>query len=172
MAGLGSGGFIEITFQITGQRAVRQKLATWGRHIESLAPAWEQVGEDLLGDFTANFDSEGGGFGTFAAWPQLAASTIADRLRKGFAPGPMLERTGLLRQSVTERMTPGNLFLVEPNRLTVGTYVPYARFHQSGTSRMPARPIVGISWDRRSAIVKRLGDYVREQARQAGLRGA
>lgn len=174
----GESGYVRIRFQVEGQKEIVRRLATFGQQIETLAPAWEQVGQDLLDDFAANFAQEGGFFRKSANWPQLAPATVKDRLRRGYGGAhPMLERTGLLRQSVSERGTPGNVFLVEANSLTIGTSYPVAKWHQDGTrrkdgtQRMPARPVVGISWNRRSAIVKRLGDYVRTQLAANGLEG-
>lgn len=164
-------GFIRITFEISGEEVINRRLASWGARIDSLEPAWEQAGTDLLKDFAANFDYEGDLFDRASdGWPVLAWSTVRDRIRRGYdGEHPILERTGQLRQSVTQRMAPGNVFQATRNQLVVGTYDPIAKYHQYGTSRMPPRPIVGVTRNRRAAIVKVLVDYVREEARRQGL---
>lgn len=180
------GGFIPITFSYDGYKGPAQivrKLAIAANHIESLEPAWEQVGEDLLGDFRQNFDQEGGAFGAgaWAKWAPLRPSTIADRLRKGYGGAhPILERTGTLRAGVTQRGAPGNVFEVGPNYLVVGTTVPYAIYHNSSAPRksnLPRRPIIGLSNERKGygghegTIMTRLREYVHQQIQAAGLGG-
>ncbi len=168
MAG-GGPGFITITISGAQQFDLKvRQFDSWGMAIRDLTPAWTEIGEDLLGDFAQNMVREGGFFGG-GTWPPLAASTIADKQRQGYGMMPMLWRTGELAESLSERNAPGNIFDARPDSLTVGTSVRYAGFHQYGTSRMLRRSIVGISFARRSLIVKRLDDFIREQARAAGL---
>lgn len=165
-----SGGFVRITFQIDGLKEIRRRIASWGASIQTLEPAWDDVGKGVSADFMLNMIGEGGVF-TRKMWPQLAASTVADRLRLGYGgTNPILQRTGALALSL-EPGGPGNVFQTTPNSLTIGTSIWYAGFHQKGAPRahIPARPIVGISFARRSLIVRTLGDYVREQARQQGF---
>ena len=182
-------GYINITFKIAGQTEINRKLTAYGQDITDLSPAWEQVGNLLLSDFAVNFAQEGGYFGK-GAWAQWAplkggdtvppTSTVRDRIRKGYGGAhPILERTSQLRQSLTQRGTPGNIFDVRPMGLTVGTATPYARFHQFGTSKMPARLIVGVPSVRlgygrgntqSGSILNILQQYVMARARAAGLR--
>lgn len=189
----GKGGFI--TFTISGGEQFTRKarqFATWGQRIQNLEPAWTLVGEDLLGDFAQNMVREGGFFGGGSKWPPLAPSTIKEKAREGFGMMPMMWRTGALAESLAEKDAPGNIFMVSPNSLVVGTSIFYAPFHQYGSKKqklrttvkkvrggyqlgaesvsvLPRRQLVGISWARRSLIVRRLNTYVQEMARQAGL---
>lgn len=163
------GGFIPLTFTV-GTQVIERKLVNFGVRIEDMSPVWEQIGEDLLADFASNFADEGGVFGqgAWAQWAPLAQSTIADRLRRGYDAGPILERTGQLRQSTTERGTPGNVFIVAANGVEVGTLTPYAKYHQSGTRRMPKRVIVGLTpermgWTPGTSVLDRLRTYIAQQ---------
>src|SRR5215469_6282911 len=93
-----AGGMFQIYFTIDGQQEVRQSLATFGRLIQSLEPAWDEVGHDLLGDFKLQFESEGGFFGGWSEWNALADATVRDRERHGYGgEGPIEVRTGRLR---------------------------------------------------------------------------
>lgn len=178
------GGFIPITFSYDGAYGPAQivrKFSIVANRVESLEPAWEQVGEDLLGDFRQNFAQEGGFFGkdSWAKWKPLRPSTIEDRLRKGYGgEHPILQRTGTLYEGVTERGAPGNVFEVGPNYLVIGTTVPYAIYHNSSAPRksnLPRRPIIGLSNERKgwagheSTIITRLREYVNAQIQAAGL---
>lgn len=166
----GSGGFILVEISGGEQFAIRaRQLATWGMSVQSLEPAWQQVGEDFLGDFALNMVASGGLFGRASRWPPLAPSTIREKARLGYGEMPPLWRTGTLAASLAEKGAAGNILQAGPSSLVVGTSINYARYHQDGTSRMPARQIVGISWTRRSGIIARLNAYVQELARRAGL---
>lgn len=165
-------GFITFTCTINGVTQVERKLATWGHNIADLTPAWEQVGESMLDEFSLNMAEEGGRFGRASRWAPLAASTVAERQRlKLGGEHPILWRTGDLGMSLRERGAAGNVFQATPTGVTVGTSVAYAGYHQSGTRRMPARQIVGVSWRQKSVAVNILASYVRQQARAAGLQG-
>lgn len=181
-------GFLTITISggETIERKVRQ-FATFGKLVsaEGLIPVWTQIGEDLLADFGSNFIGEGrlafsatptgrakAGFGGRSGWPQLAPSTVAERKRLGIGGAhPILWRTGTLAESLMERDAAGNIFEVTPRGVKVGSSIFYAGWHQDGTPHMPARPIVGLTRNRQTALVKRLNDYIFEQVKQAGLNG-
>lgn len=164
-------GFIDVSIQFEGQSELVGKFATWGRAISDLSPAWEKVGYRLQHDFAVQFEAEGGFLSTAPKWAPLKPSTIADRLRKGFGPGPILRRTGMLMASATIRGAAANVFEVGPDHVTVGTALPYAIFHQKGApgAHIPQRKMIALNWETRPDIIKILGDYVRQQAASAGL---
>lgn len=170
---MANGGFIDITIEFEGTQGpevVQRKLATWGQRIQTLAPAWQVIGEALLGDFAVNMVAEGGMFADGRKWAPLALSTAAERERLGYGgEHPIEYRTGLLAESLATQGALGNVFEVAPDSLVVGSDLEYAGWQQDGTSRMPARRLVGLSRRRVAAITRELGDFVREQARQAGL---
>lgn len=67
------------------------------------------------------------------------------QLRKPTTPPtthPLLRRSGRLYNSLTK---PGgeNISIATKDTFTFGTSVPYARYLEGGTKRMPARPILG-----------------------------
>jgi phage gpG-like protein len=172
-----------LTINIAGIETVQAKVrqfATWGANIETLEPVMEQIGEDILADNAMQFLTEGDFYRASMAaqlvapkWEPLAPSTQRDRARRGYEPDhPILWRTGDLANSLSSRDAGGNIFEASKNGLRVGTSIPYASFHEYGTSRMPPRPLVGLTRERSQAIVRAVGDYVREQARHAGLNAA
>lgn len=173
-----SGGFLDITFEVSGQEPIQRKLATFGARIENMSEAWEEVGYALQMDFIENFAEEGGVFGkgAWAQWQPLRPATAADRRRLGY-PGehPILVREGDLMASVTIRGAANNVFEVGPNSLVLGTTDYKAKYHQFGTRRMPARKIVGISAQRAGyrgrdgSIVGMLDAYVKRLIQEQGL---
>lgn len=166
----GQAGFITITVSGGEQIKLRaRQLATWGMSIESLEPAWTEVGEDLLGDFALNMIAGGGMFGRGSRWAPLAPSTIVEKARAGFGHQPIMWRTGELAESLAEKDAPANIFRAGADYLVVGTSLFYAPYHQDGTRKMPRRQLVGITWHRQSGILRRLNAFVQEMARRAGI---
>jgi phage gpG-like protein len=130
------------------------KVQSFGMQLTNLAPALENIGQDILDENMGNF-AAAGGYYQMGGWAPLAPSTIADRLRKGYGEGPPLVRTALLRDSLTKRGAEGNVFNVTDTTLTVGTNVWYAGFHHWGTWRLAPRFLVGL---RPFTMTKRIND--------------
>jgi phage gpG-like protein len=82
-----------------------------------------------------NRNAKGGGL-----WPALAPSTVARKKRRGTLAKGILRDTDKLYTSL-RKGSPGNVNRDLPDGVQRGTNVPYAIFHQMGTSKMPARPI-------------------------------
>ena len=68
-------------------------------------------------------------------WEPWALSTANARLKKGNADRGLLYDTGTLLHSI--RMQVG------VSDVVIGTEVPYSKYLQDGTNRMPPRPFVG-----------------------------
>jgi len=170
---VGGGGLLDITFTVDGEETIVQQLATFGADIRDLSPAWEQIGEDVLVFNGGNFDYEGAVYdGAQGGWWPLAESTQRERARLGYGPAhPILKRTGTLEESLTVRGALGNVFEVRPDGLTIGTRIPYAKYHQhanywntgKGGSRLPRRTLVGLTDTMKTLVVNRLATYVRAQ---------
>ncbi len=76
-------------------------------------------------------------------WPALSPRTIEQRIKKGYWPGTMLKRSGLLAMTYTRR--------AEPFRAIVGSNWPTARIHELGGKAgrghkvtIPARPVLTL----------------------------
>lgn len=72
-------------------------------------------------------------------WAPLAASTVREKQKKGYSEG-ILKRSGLLFRSPRVISTTNTM-------VTVGSDRPYAKYHQLGTKKMPARPIFPVTPD-------------------------
>lgn len=73
--------------------------------------------------------------GPFPGWPELADATKDDRVRKGYSENEPLLRSGELRDSIERQ--------VEGLEAVIGSKDDRMAFHEFGTSRMPARPVLG-----------------------------
>lgn len=81
-------------------------------------------------------------------WAPLKSSTVAgrrggkkmSRKERSTRSVETLRDTGILLNSLSPGTNaPGQILEVERNEVTVGTDVPYAKFHHYGTKRMPQR---------------------------------
>lgn len=98
-----------------------------------LEPLWELVKPIAASVEEEQFATQGEG-----AWPALSESTLAEKEAGGWPADPLV-RTGSLKDSLTD---PGLAADTGPRHMVYGTDVPYAIFHQEGTSRMPQRQVV------------------------------
>lgn len=69
------------------------------------------------------------------------AKQKATGLPKGY---PLLKFSGALEGSLTNESDPKTVNIVSKESLTIGTTVPYGKFHQYGTRKMPMRPILFV----------------------------
>ena len=91
----------------------------------------------LIEEITTVFDEEGN-----PAWPPLNPDYEARKFVQ--YPGKtILRRTDRLFTSYTRVAAEGNLSEISDFALQHGTNIPYAAYHEFGTTRVPHRPILG-----------------------------
>lgn len=136
------------------------ELAQPGKHI------FPRVVPVLEAALMRQFNAEGAGPDA-GKWAPLSARYKA--WKDANFPGlPILERYGRLRAALTMSASPFARRDVSNEALVFGTKnVPYATFHQTGTSRMPARPPLDL--DRQAEVDLRRAalDGVRDAVREA-----
>jgi hypothetical protein len=124
-------------------------------HVETavadLEPVIAAIHRRFMAIESARFAAEGPG------WAPLAPATVAEKRRKGLSER-ILEATGRMRESFVSPDAEGHVFAVTvtPDLTTVEMGSDYrsdtqsgrwagtalAAFHQEGTDRMPARPVI------------------------------
>lgn len=166
-------------------RVALQRLAT---DINDWRPFWDQYfGPAWFRHMRNQFETEGEATGQ--RWANLSPAYEQWKL-KHYPGRKILERTGALKSSLTDRGDPGMIFDSEQDSLTLGTSVPYAIFHQLGTGRrggasgrrkvkgyqygdshgMPARPPMRMGGDVfRLLVGKLLQQFAYDTAKKAGL---
>jgi phage gpG-like protein len=92
-------------------------------------------------------------------WPQLAQSTQAERVKKGFSENQPLLRTGELRDSIQHSSS--------PTEARVGSNLDRAVWMELGTSKTPPRPFLAPSLYQSEAAIKRavrqvVANYMRQ----------
>lgn len=112
-------------------------LAVASAMTEALAEATLIIREGIR----KNFESEGAYFGE--RWEELSDKTIANKEAKGTAENQILVDHGDLRHDLTDDY--GMFIAAIGTEVKVGTDDWRAHFHQGGTEKMPARPIIGVA---------------------------
>lgn len=139
-----------LSFEIVGGDQVKKGLAALLETLTDLRPFWREVFAPkyfgMVQDLFATGGRSRGAGGRFAggAWAPLSPKYRVWKQRH--YPGqPILVREGRLRESVRWGGTglgAGGIFQAERQFVVAGTAIPYGQFHQTGTSRMPARPFL------------------------------
>jgi HK97 gp10 family phage protein len=104
---------------------IEQKLK---RAIENTLEKTVQYAESKLSEL---FKTEGASLGV--EWAPLREAYLKQKLKKGYSE-KKLHRTTTLAQSFTS--------VVRPFEAVVGTPVEYAKYHETGTRKMPKRPFM------------------------------
>jgi hypothetical protein len=112
----------------------RRKLERLTLFVSDLRPFWPLVVPLFIEWMREQFESEGAFAGN--PWAPLAPAYEAYKAVK--YPGkPILQATGALRRAASNPSR-----RVAPTSLTLTIHSDYLGYHQEGTSRMPARPLV------------------------------
>jgi phage gpG-like protein len=149
MAASSSLGQAGVVIEAPGAAVLARRLQRWGTAIENAKPAFEQMRSHLNEGEAEIFDSRGAAFGK--AWPAAAEPELKSDPR-------LLVATGALRASLASQ-TGDSQWQASATELRFGTRVPYGRFHEHGTSRMPARPFIGMPQERAREIVDIMHRY-------------
>lgn len=132
-------------------------LATYG--IRSFRePLVKSVREVIIPSIRNNFAAEGR-----PAWAPLAPSTVLSR----GASGPILNRSGRLLKVATQF----NIWSYTRDSATITgieSRVKYAKYHQGGTRKMPARPFILLQDEDEEQIERIFYDWLDERIRRVG----
>jgi len=109
-------------------RDTERQIATIQEQLRDLRPLWDIIRREfLVTNIRQIFASDGRG-----TW--LPTSR----------PNPILRDTRSLFRSYTIPGAPGNINQATPTKLTWGSDIHYAQYHEFGTSRLPVRAVVGL----------------------------
>lgn len=115
------------------------KLDTLAKQLDDFRPLWDLLEENFYETAGYLFDSEGAS-GEHGKWAPLSPRYAAYKAAKW--PGrKILERTGLLRESLTKRGAAGQFLTQDQGTMIIGTTVKYAAAHQFAKKRPIRRPI-------------------------------
>jgi phage gpG-like protein len=128
-----------LRFDSDGADAFALQLRRFEHNIGDATPAFEAMARFQVGTVNARQFKERGTVET-GRWAPL--SPLYGRWKARVRPGkPLMVFDGDLKRSMT---VPGKgVYIVRSNMMTVGTAIPYAKYHQKGTPTMPARKLIG-----------------------------
>lgn len=154
---------LEIKIGVTGGTELSRILAVQSQKIKDLRPAWDQIEKSATKMQERVFRQKGGADG-LPKWAQLAASTIRQkkRIAPQYANYPLI-RTGALRDAWTRPNAQGAVRIKEPLLFAFGINerdIEYAKWHQTGTRRMPKREHLRLTESMRRSIVKTIQAHI------------
>lgn len=114
--------------------------------LERVAAAIEKTAKSEIGSYQ-------GAVGPFPAWPELADATKGDRVHRGFSENDPLFRTGQRRDDITHAVDGLEAQIGTPESAPTAQIAIYEEF---GTSREPARPVLGPAAFRSKATIEKL----------------
>ena len=148
-------------------QAVSQALESFQEALADNAPALAAVADDFREMLAQQFASEGRSGGT--PWPARVGAVREPPSRKrAMQAAPLQVRTGALRDSLTTPGAAGGVEELDGGSLTLGTRLPYAMFHQLGTRRMPARPLIVLSDERASKWTEIVRNAIQDRSTLLG----
>lgn len=136
---------------------IAAKLNAVAHRAEDLRPAYPAVARRVAAGYERSFAREGPG------WAQLKPETIRQRIREGYAEGPILTRSQQYRKAARNPM---KLHIVETgNVINISIDDRVAHWHQRGTVKMPARTLklsagdrYWLSWEINEALMEAYHD--------------
>lgn len=151
-------GMLGLSFEVAGVVQVSRVLAISAERVTDLIPAFERIADDFTKGEKRVFVAEGAvgeapsesGVGTWVKWKEVNPKYAAWKRKKGFG-SKILVKTGKLKASLTDASAEGHIRVINKLNLEIGTAVPYAGYHQTGTKnkdgslRMPKREPIRIT---------------------------
>lgn len=139
---------ISVNINVTGLDQAQNKLSQLQGILTSFAPELQAVGDYLL-DFYTNevYDTQGGTYGS--GWAPLSPA-YAIQKAKLYPSGTILIASGHMRAS--------NTLSVGDTSALIENTTDYAGYHQDGTPKMPARPLMLVDQERLDQIAIRFRD--------------
>jgi phage gpG-like protein len=150
-----------ITFEVAGDEQLKRSFSRFGEQAKDLSEPFREIVKDFHKIEKKQFESEGG-YGS-GGWQPLSPRYAEWKAKKH--PGrPIMVLSGLLKESLLGD-NPYSVENITPKSMEVGTVVNFAIYHQKGTSKMPARPLIQLTDADKKRWVKYIQKYLVKQAR-------
>lgn len=144
---------MRFTFEVEGKAEFDRSFNRVGEHVSDLRPVWDKIERVFFDIESEQFKSEGSK-GRSGKWKPLKRSYAARKERTH--PGmPILQRSGRMMRSLTSK-TGDTVLVKERQEFSIGTSLFYPAFHQTGTSKMPAREVISFSDQQRTRMTKEI----------------
>ena len=132
---------LRVTLQVDGEAQFDRAFSRFGHHTEDLRFLWADVASDFREIEQEQFATQGG---HGHAWQPL--SKKYGQWKAKHHPGKqILELDGTLWKSLTVKGAKGHVERPDKDSLSLGTSLHYAKYHQRGTKKMPARKVIDLT---------------------------
>lgn len=158
---------LRVEFEIFGDKQIDREFLRFNQRASDIRPVGEALHADFLKIEELQFSTEGR-YGS-GGWHILALSTIRKKTFAGL-DRRILHATLALRRSLTEEHGEGTIREIQTDGFRFGTRIPYAQYHQRGTSvvirgdnmipAMPRRRPVEFPAARRTSWVKVIQRFI------------
>lgn len=146
---------VDLTLRFYGEAQIDRTLARFADNVSDARPAWEALADRFAKAESRQFRSEGA-YGS-GGWAPLSPRYAAWKAR-AYPGKPILERTGDLKRSLTER--PFGIEVIEPGFMVLGSAIRYGEYHQSGGPNLPRRRPIELPESERREWVKVLQRFI------------
>lgn len=148
---------VEITIEVFGEKAISRRLLRLGERAVDAAPAFEAISLMFYESEKQQFSSEGAW--ASGGWVPDQQATVTEKIRRGFSI-LTLQESGDMMRSLTTPDSPFSHREIGPDFVELESTVPYGKFHQFGTRKMPMRKPVELNQGVKVAMVKVLQAWV------------
>jgi len=169
--GLSKGELVRFEFEVAGVKQLDRALGLLKVNVKDLRFIWDDIYDDFRKGGEKLFGSEGkGGSRGNAKWRKLSTPYAAYKAR--VRPGrKILVFDGNLKSSLTQKGASGAIYQKSKLSLTMGSSIPYALYHQTGTRRgLPKRPPIDLSNAQKNRWLKLIHEGIWKSG-QGFLRG-
>jgi len=125
---------------------------------DDLTPLMREISAVLADQVEQAFEDQADP-STRTPWEPLAASTIAQRTKKGTWPGRILQRTGLMAASFSTDYG-SDFAAIGSNLIRAAVHQLGAKAGRGGSAVIPARPMIGLSEDGLEEILDLAGRHL------------
>ena len=147
---------LRLQLEVLGETQIDRTFLRLSDTAKNMEPLWERFLKELRDIARLQFESEGS-YGS-GGWPALAESTIESKQSRGKDNGILRASNDLFNSLTSEG--PGSIADISKEWLRYGTSIPYAGFHQSGTTNMPQRRVVRLPESERRMLVSLMQRYL------------
>ena len=151
---------MQINVKVEGLEKLRQSLKVTTEKLKDMRQFWSSVGlyvqrQTILERFNKEQSPDG------QKWKPLAPATIkAKKKRHKHGQMKILHDTGELRRSIN--------YEADNNSVKVGSKLKYARTHQFGRGKIPARTFLGVTENEKKHIISMFRQYLKRNVLGGG----
>lgn len=158
---------IRFTAEVLGTEVLNRSFNRVEEFVSDFRSIWPAVTEEFYRIEGEQFASEGAK-GASGKWTPL--SKAYEKYKQVAFPGqPIMQAEGALFDSLTSPDAADSVFIPGKDELTIGTRAPYARAHQRGAGRLPARPLISMTETSKRQIQKAIQRELVAFTRRAGF---